>query len=125
MTMPGVQNPHWRAWFSWNACCTGCSAPSVARPSIVVTSCPSAWTASSVHDLTDSPSRSTVHEPQDVDEQLPRLDLGLLAPAVDRDCNLAHRSPFRVDTRGYPGPALPAKREPAPSGPVERMSPGV
>ena len=64
-----------------------------ASPSIVVTSAPSAWTASSVHDLTDSPSSSTVQAPhedvsqptfgarsgeplaQEVDEQLARLDL--------------------------------------------------
>ena len=29
MIMPGVQKPHWRAWFSWNACCIGCSSPLV------------------------------------------------------------------------------------------------
>ena len=65
MTMPAVQNPHWRPWCSWNACCTGCSSPSVARPSIVVTSAPSAWAASIVHDFTDSPSTSTVQAPHD------------------------------------------------------------
>ena len=34
-------------------------------PSIVVISRPSAWTASIVHDFTDSPSTSTVHEPHE------------------------------------------------------------
>ena len=57
MIMPGVQKPHCSAWCSWKACCTGCSAPSAARPSIVVTSCPSAWTASTEHDFTLRPSR--------------------------------------------------------------------
>ena len=32
---------------------------------MVVTSSPSAWTASIVHDFTDSPSRRTVHAPHD------------------------------------------------------------
>ena len=32
---------------------------------MVVTSLPSAWTASTVHDFTDSPSRCTVHAPHD------------------------------------------------------------
>ncbi len=36
-----------------------------ARPSIVVTSQPSACTASTVHDFTDSPSISTVQAPQE------------------------------------------------------------
>ncbi len=42
MIMPGVQKPHCSAWFSRNAACIGCSSPSLARPSIVVTSAPSA-----------------------------------------------------------------------------------
>ena len=37
----------------------------MAIPSIVVISRPSAWTASNVHDFTDSPSSRTVHEPHD------------------------------------------------------------
>ena len=37
--------------------------PSVASPSIVVTSAPSAWTARQVHDFTATPSSSTVQEP--------------------------------------------------------------
>ena len=45
MIMPGVQKPHCRPWFSWKACCIGCSSPFVASPSMVVTVAPSAWTA--------------------------------------------------------------------------------
>ena len=40
--MPAVQNPHWSAWCSWKDACSGPGA----RPSIVRTSQPSAWTAS-------------------------------------------------------------------------------
>jgi hypothetical protein len=36
MIIPGVQNPHCRASWSTNACCTGCSLPSFAKPSMVV-----------------------------------------------------------------------------------------
>ncbi len=63
MIMPGVQYPHCRPWFSWNACWSGCIPSSPAMPSIVVISRPSAWTASIVQDLTDLPSTRTVHEP--------------------------------------------------------------
>ena len=35
-----------------------------ARPSTVVTDRPSAWTPNIVHDLTGTPSSSTVHAPQ-------------------------------------------------------------
>ena len=58
--MPAVQNPHWSAWWSWNARCSGPGA----RPSIVRTSQPSAWTASIRHERTGSPSSWTVHAPQ-------------------------------------------------------------
>src|SRR3954454_10122933 len=64
MIMPGVQYPHWSPWCSQNASCSGCSAPSWPIPSIVLTSAPSAWTASSVQDFTASPLRCTVHAPQ-------------------------------------------------------------
>ena len=64
ITMPGVQKPHWMAPFAMNAFCSGCIAPSDASPSMVVTSWPSAATASTRHDLTASPSRSTVQVPQ-------------------------------------------------------------
>ncbi len=64
MIIPGVQKPHWRAWHSWKAAWTLCSSPSWARPSIVVTSWPLAWTASTLHDFTLLPSRWTVQAPQ-------------------------------------------------------------
>src|SRR4051794_24805778 len=64
MIIPGVQKPHWRAWHSWKASCTGCSLPSWAIPSMVVTSCPSAWTARTLQLFTLRPSRCTVHAPQ-------------------------------------------------------------
>src|SRR4051795_11048862 len=64
MIMPGVQKPHWRPWFSRKASCIGCSgAPSAASPSMVLTSWPSAMTASVVHDFTALPSRCTTQAP--------------------------------------------------------------
>ena len=72
-------------------------------PSMVFTSAPSAWTASIVQDLALSPLTWTVHAPQllvsqpmwvpvspkcvaeQVDEQEPRLDVGLAGLAVDGD----------------------------------------
>src|SRR4051794_10945766 len=65
MTMPGVQKPHCSPWLSWKAACIGCSSPLRASPSMVVTLAPSACTASTVHDFTDSPSRWMVHAPHD------------------------------------------------------------
>ena len=66
MIIPGVQKPHWRPWHSRNASCTGCRSPSAvsARPSIVVTSCPLAWTARTLQLFTLRPSRCTVQAPQ-------------------------------------------------------------
>ena len=63
---PGVQKPHCSPWFRWKASCSGCSVPSAAAiPSMVVTCLPSACTVRTVHDLTDSPSRWTVQDPQE------------------------------------------------------------
>ena len=64
MIMPGVQKPHWRPCCSQNACLERVQ-PGVAgaRPSMVVTLQPSAWTASIVQDFTARPSRWTVHAP--------------------------------------------------------------
>src|ERR1700709_2224119 len=42
----------------------GCRSSTVPIPSIVAISAPSAWTARTVHDFTDSPSRWIVHAPQ-------------------------------------------------------------
>src|SRR5680860_426497 len=68
MIIPGVQKPHWRAWHSWKAAWTLCSCPLdpavAASPSMVVTSCPLACTASTLHDFTLRPSRCTVPAPQ-------------------------------------------------------------
>ena len=63
--MPGVQNPHWSPWLATNACWIGCrsSAPELSA-SIVVTSRPSTSAASTEHDLTVSPSSTTVQAPQ-------------------------------------------------------------
>src|SRR5215472_16006459 len=68
-TMPGVQNPHCSPCSARKARWTGCSSPGGARPSVVTTSCPAACTVSTVHDLTDSPSSSTVHAPLEVVSQ--------------------------------------------------------
>src|SRR6201994_91263 len=46
-----------------NACCNGCSRPSSVRPSTVVTSRPSYWTASAKQEMIRSPSTSTVQAP--------------------------------------------------------------
>ena len=46
-----------------NACCNGCSTPSVARPSMVVISAPSFMTASVRQELIRRPSTSTVQAP--------------------------------------------------------------
>ena len=64
MIIPGVQKPHCRAWHSLKAFWTGCSSPPRARPSIVRTSAPSTWTASTEHDFTLCPFRWTVQAPQ-------------------------------------------------------------
>ena len=63
MIMPGVQYPHCSPWHSLNDFWTWCHSP-FARPSIVVISAPSAWTASTLHDFTVRPSSCTVHAPQ-------------------------------------------------------------
>ncbi len=62
--MPGVQKPHCSAWLSWNARWTGCSSPLLDRPSIVVISAPSAWTANTVQLFTLAPPSRTVQAPQ-------------------------------------------------------------
>src|SRR3569623_632146 len=62
--MPGVQNPHCRPCSCIKPSCTGCNCPLCASPSTVSTSPPSACTASTVHDFTDLPLRSTVQAPQ-------------------------------------------------------------
>ena len=43
--IPGVHQPHWSASASRKACCTGCSLPSAASPSMVTIFLPAAVTA--------------------------------------------------------------------------------
>src|SRR5216684_1125654 len=108
MIMPGVQKPHCRPWCSRNASCIGCSgAPSGARPSMVLTSCPSAMTASVVQDLTALPSRCTTQAPhcevsqptctgqpqilaQKLHQQCAGVDVGIDGIAVHDQGNLGH-----------------------------------
>ena len=127
MIIPGVQKPHWRPCWSQNACWSGWSVAPSAMPSIVLISAPSAWTASIVHDLALSPLTWTVHAPQllvsqpmcvpgqpedvaeEVDEEEPRLDVGLAGLAVDgeRDVLGGHRRrpPVSVGQRALDGRA--------------------
>ena len=111
MIMPGVQNPHWRPCWSQNACWSGWSVGSLAMPSIVLRSRPSAWTASIVHDLALSPfdmdgagaavariaTDMRAGQPevvaQEVDEQEAGFDVRLMRLAVDGDRDVlgAHR----------------------------------
>ena len=64
MIMPGVQKPHCSPWQAAKASCTGSRAPSLGRPSTVVTRRPSAMTASTVQDLTGVSSSHTTQAPQ-------------------------------------------------------------
>ncbi len=64
MIMPAVQKPHWNACASRKACCTGCSSPSCASPSMVVTSRPAARNAGIRQECTGVPSSQTVQAPQ-------------------------------------------------------------
>ena len=61
---PGVQKPHWSAWWRLNASWSGESIASPASDSTVSTVEPSAWTASRQQPRTETPSRRTVHAPQ-------------------------------------------------------------
>ena len=80
MTMPGVQYPR-KPWFSMNACCIGCISPLVARPSMVVSSLPSACTARIVQLFTASPSKCKVHAPHD---EVSQPTLVPVRPSVSR-----------------------------------------
>src|SRR5690242_17991463 len=62
--MPGVQKPHCRPWHCMKPSWIGSSSPLRARPSTVRTSWPPAIAASTVHDLTGSPSSQTTQVPQ-------------------------------------------------------------
>ena len=111
--MPGVQKPHCRPCSSQKPAWMGWSWSSLASPSIVRTSAPSAWTAKIVQDLTISPFTAIVQAPhwlvsqpmwvpvrpervaQEVDEQQPGFDLPLASRAVDRHLDGSfHGSPL-------------------------------
>ena len=113
-TKPGVQKPHCRPWWSAKACWTGLSDPSSGeRPSIVVTSAPSAWAAKRRHERTAAPSRRTVQAPQtpcsharcvpvrrqllpqELGERPPVLYFGGVGDPVDRhrDLSVRHSTP--------------------------------
>ena len=64
ISIPGVQNPHCSACFSWKPCWTGSILPSAASDSTVRISWPSHIAASVVHDLIGRPSISTTQAPQ-------------------------------------------------------------
>src|SRR6185503_17516870 len=67
--MPGVQKPHCNPCSSLKPSWIGCSSLAPASPSTVVTSWPSACTASMVQLLIGFPSNSTVQAPQFVVSQ--------------------------------------------------------
>src|SRR5919197_1545863 len=106
MIIPGVQKPHWSAWCSQKASWSGWSSPSRARPSIVVISLPSAWTASTVHDFTASPSRWIVQAPQtDVSQPIffpvsPRSSRRKSTSSVRGSTSASCRTPLTVSAIG-------------------------
>jgi len=61
---PGCAVAHWKPPCSTNACCSGCSVPSRASPSMVVTSFPSTSLSEVRQERTAVRSTTTVHEPQ-------------------------------------------------------------
>src|SRR5207237_8171657 len=63
-SIPGVQNPHCSAACRVKASSSRSNSGRSASPSIVVTSAPDASAARKQHELTGSPSTSTVHAPQ-------------------------------------------------------------
>src|SRR5262245_18995719 len=64
MICPGVQIPHWNPPYSIKACCSGCSLPSFARPSMVSIFFPWQATARVKQELTTRPSIITLQAPQ-------------------------------------------------------------
>src|ERR687888_292734 len=106
MIIPGVQKPHWSAWRSQNASWSGWSSPPRARPSIVVISLPSAWTASTVHDFTARPSKWIVQAPQsDVSQPIfvpvsPRSSRRKSTSSVRGSTSASCRTPLTVSAIG-------------------------
>ena len=119
--MPAVQKPHCRAWFSWNAGCTGCSSSSDgASPSIVVTRCAVGLGGehrAGLHRLTVEqdgarPARRRVAAdlgagqaavlPEVLDQQRARLDVVDLLDAVHRHGYLHAASPQHSGLHRWP-----------------------
>src|SRR5215208_2552414 len=101
MIMPGVQNPHCSPCSWRNPSCTGVSSVPLQIPSMVVTSCPSVRTASTVHGTRSAVGRVTPPVgsrqpemiPDKVNQEQPRLDICLPQLAVDIYLH-PHRIPF-------------------------------
>ena len=81
MIMPDWQYPHCGTWWSTHACCTACSRPSAARPSMVVTARPSTADTGTVQVRTARPSTCTVQAPQ---AAMPHPNLVPVSPSVSR-----------------------------------------
>src|ERR1039458_7752431 len=96
-TMPGVQNPHCKASCSMNAFCTGCSAPALARPSMVTTSLSLTVFTLRKHERTGTPSSSTVQEPQCPS---PQPNLVPVSPRSVRSTQSSRRSPSTFSRTG-------------------------
>src|SRR5699024_137586 len=60
---PGVQYPHCNPCSSQNPRCTGCKFSTVPKPSTVISSDPSTWTANKVQDFAARPSTKIVQFP--------------------------------------------------------------
>src|SRR5258708_2187553 len=67
--MPEVQMPHWSAACSRNFCCSGCSVPPLASPSIVPILWPCDSTASIRQEQTSCPSSVMLQAPQSPEAQ--------------------------------------------------------
>ena len=122
---PGMQNPHWAAPVSRNACWSGASAPSpAARPSTVVTRAPSASIASTRHESTLRPSSRTVQAPHSPTRQhslvpvSPRSSrrtssrVWCASTSTDRSRPLTSGGSDDPSSRGAPRQALDGRRTP-------------
>src|SRR5438477_441477 len=115
-TMPGVQKPHCTAPRSISSCWSGWSEPFSPSPATVSTRAPSAWTASTLHALTATPSSRTVQAPQ---TPSPQPYLTSVAPALSRrKCSSVtcgstgsrNRRPFTTSSSVTPPhPLVPAR----------------
>ena len=116
--IPGVQNPHCRPCSWWKPSWIGLSLPPWARPSTVVIRRPSAIGASSVHDFTGRPSRSTVQAPQLLVSQPmwvpvnPSLVRMRSTSRVRGSQSALRTAPFTVTVTFTPAPPVPAATRP-------------